>query len=118
MKELGFDKDRSRMYAHPNTQFTVEFPGTAALVGNELINEFNEFETRAGILKLLTPTDSAKDRLAAFYHWNDRQGLDQAVWIAAAHPVNLSDIARWSKQESQTEKYLQFLDALKQSKST
>ena len=30
----------------------------------------------------MTPTDSVKDRLAAYYHWNDQQALEQAIMVA------------------------------------
>ena len=36
------------------------------------------------------------DRLAAFYHWRDRQGLDQAVLVAAQQVVDLDEIEQWS----------------------
>ena len=32
-----------------------------------------------GTLRLLTATDCIKDRLAAYYHWRDEQGLEQAI---------------------------------------
>ena len=31
----------------------------------------------------LTPTDAVKDRLAAFFHWSDRQSLEQALATTA-----------------------------------
>ena len=39
----------------------------------------SELKKRNKILKLLSPTDCVKDRLAAYYHWNDRQSLEQAI---------------------------------------
>lgn len=117
MLDLGFNADQGRMYAHPKTKFTVEFPGSAIRVGEALITEFNQIKTRAGKLKLLTPTDCVKDRLAAFYHWNDRQGLDQAVWVALAQPVNLLEIERWSKGEGKVDAFAIFRNALKSEKA-
>jgi hypothetical protein len=35
---------------------------------------------------------SVKDRLRAFYHWNDKEGLEQAQSICAAHKVDLAEI--------------------------
>jgi hypothetical protein len=112
MLSLGFSMDRGRMFVHPATQFTVEFPGSAARVGEALVTQFNELKTPAGVLRLLTPTDCVKDRLAAFYHWSDRQGLDQAVWVAMAHPVKLEEIKRWSKGEGRAEEFELFKEAL------
>lgn len=116
MIELGFSPDKGRMFVHPHSEFTVEFPGSALRVGEALITEFNELKTRSGVLKLLTPTDCVKDRLAAFYHWNDRQGLDQAVWVTLAQPVKISEIKQWSQGEGKAEAFATFIAAVKREK--
>jgi hypothetical protein len=113
MISLGFSKDRSRMYSHPNTEYTVEFPGSAALVGDQPIRKFSDLKFPQGTLRLLTPTDCVKDRLAAYYHWNDRQGLNQAVAVAEAQPIKLSEIKRWSEREGMGERFRDFLSALR-----
>lgn len=118
MEGLGFTQDKSRHFAHPNSVYIVEFPGAAVRVGEALITEYNNLKVSTGILKLLTPTDCVKDRLAAFYHWNDRQGLDQAVWVCQAQPVKLEDVKNWSKNEGHSVKYEEFLSALKAAKKS
>jgi hypothetical protein len=45
-------------------------------------------------LKVLSPTDCVKDRLCAFYFWNDLQGLEQAVLVAKSQQVDLKEIKR------------------------
>ena len=40
-----------------------------------------------------------KDRLAAYFHWNDRQALDQAVLVANSNNVDRADLANWAEQE-------------------
>ena len=112
MLNLGFNQDKSRLFIHPDTQYFVEFPGSAIQIGESLVTEFSELQLKTGKLRLLTPTDCVKDRLAAFYHWNDRQGLDQAVWVAQAQAVKLSEVERWSKVEGKSREYLEFLTAL------
>lgn len=88
------------------------------LIGDQPIRRFRELKVpKAGILKLLTPTDCVKDRLAAYYHWNDRQGLNQAVWVAEAHAVKIKDVTEWSIREGHREKLQDFLAALKQAKN-
>ena len=67
--------------------------------------ENNELELPTGKLYLLTPTDSIKDRLAAYYFWEDKQALDQAVLLSKSHNINLKEVERWSKAEGQTEKF-------------
>ena len=54
-----------------------------------------EFET--GKLFLLSATDCVKDRLAAYYYWDDLQSLEQAVLVAKSKEIDISEIRRWSK---------------------
>ena len=116
METLGFSQDAGRMYAHPKSEFTVEFPGSSMNIGNSLVTKFNELKLKNGTLRLLTPTDCVKDCLAAFYHWNDRQGLDQAVWVAQAQSVNLENVKHWSKLERKLDFFEEFIEALKKMK--
>ena len=61
----------------------------------------------------LSPTDACRDRLAAFYHWDDRQSLTTAVAIARRHRVNQRTIRAWSAKEAALDKYAEFVAALK-----
>lgn len=105
MERLGFTREKGRHFIHPASDFFVEFPGTAATVGDEPIREFDEIRTKAGVLKLLTPTYCVMDRLSAFYHWKDEQSLEQAVLVAKAKPVNLKRIREWSAREGMIPKF-------------
>jgi hypothetical protein len=67
-------------------------------------------------LKLLSPTDCIKDRLAAYYHWNDRQSLEQALLVCRAKPFDLEEIRRWSAKENMTDKFDAFRMRLKRKK--
>lgn len=78
--------------------------------------ETNILKTRFGDIILLTPTDSVKDRLAAYYHWNDPQALEQALLIARSQKIRLREIKRWSEKEGQKEKYNAFINMLKRKK--
>ena len=44
-----------------------------------------ELKLPAGRVRLYTPTQSVMDRLSAFYHFHDQQGLEQALLVAADH---------------------------------
>jgi hypothetical protein len=66
-----------------------------------------------GYITLLTPTDSVKDRLAAYYHWNDPQALEQALMLAKAQKINLKEVKRWSEKEGHKEKYNVFIRIIK-----
>lgn len=75
MEDLGFEQNKSRLFIHPDSKYYVEFPGAATRIGDEPIKEFAERKVKAKLLKLLTPTDCVKDRLAAYIHWGDKQRL-------------------------------------------
>lgn len=113
MGALGFKRKVSRHYFHPDHPASVEFPGSASTIGEEYIRAFAERETPYGKLKLLTPTDSVKDRLCAFFHWKDRQSFDQAVLIARKYPVKWDELERFARGEGSDafKKYPEFLEA-------
>jgi hypothetical protein len=77
-------------------------------VGGEPVLAIEELRLETGTFRLLSPTDCIKDRLAAFYHWNDRQCLQQAVWVAQEKQVDWDDLERWSRQEGAIEKFAGF----------
>jgi hypothetical protein len=111
MEELGFH-EQGRYFIHPETAFFVEFPDGPLSVGEEPVKEISEFELSTGTLKILSPTDCVKDRLCAFYFWNDLQGLEQAVLVAKNQQVDLKEIKRWSKVEEKEKEYKSFTDKL------
>lgn len=44
------------------------------------------------------------DRLAAFFHWDDPQSLDQAVMIAAVNELDSPSLDFWAQAEGGEEK--------------
>lgn len=111
MEQLGFS-ERGRYFIHPETVFFVEFPDGPLSVGEEPVKKINEFELDTGILRVLSPTDCIKDRLCAFYFWNDLQGLEQALLVARYQSVDLKEIRRWSKVEGKEKHFKHFMDKL------
>ena len=57
---------------------------------------------------LLIPTDCIKDRLAAYFFWNDQQSLDQAVMVEKSNKIHLSEIKEWVEKQGEIEKYKVF----------
>ena len=111
MEELGFAK-QGRHWRHPRTPFWVEFPPGPVQVGDATITEFAERRTRLGVLRLLAPTECVMDRLAGFYHWNDRQCLEQALEVARRQPIELARIEKWSRNERSLAKFREFAEQL------
>ena len=114
--EMGFTEEAC-YFQHPECPWFVEFVSPPAAVGNEYVRDFGIVETRFGRIKLLRPVDSVKDRLGAYYHWNDRQGLEQAINICLEQNIDLSDVERWSSSEGHSSKYTMFLEKFKKAKS-
>ncbi|MFT5659529.1 MAG: hypothetical protein ACI9TV_000150 [Sulfurimonas sp.] len=53
-----------------------------------------------------------KDRLAAYYHGDDEQCLQQAVWIAEQNEFDLESVKECSIKEDSVKKFEIFLDAI------
>ncbi len=64
LKELGFKNTGGRLFENPQCKSIC----------------------------LLTPTDCIRDRLAAYFFWNDQQSLDQAVMVAKRNKIHLPEI--------------------------
>lgn len=112
MEELGFEK-YGREFRHKQTNFFVEFPTGPLAIGDQLVEANTELEIKGNKLKLLSPTQSVMDRLAAYFHWNDLQCLDQAIWIAEKHPIEIYKVKAWAKKEGEQDKFNIFLKNLK-----
>lgn len=99
MRSLGFERQQ-RHWVHPRSPYWVEFPPGPVAVGNETVHAFAQRETATGVLRLLHPTECVMDRLTWYIHDADPQCLEQAVRVAALHPVNLPRIRRWARAEA------------------
>jgi hypothetical protein len=105
--KLGFER-AGRQFSHPECPYLIDFVHPPISVGHEAVHEFSILKTSVGSLKLLTPTDCVKDRLASFFYWNDLQALEQALMVAEEHSVNLKDLKRWAKAEGFENKLQEF----------
>jgi len=104
--KIGFYSDRDRYFRNDTTGIYLEFPPGPVMIGNELAKDPVEWDTPAGKIRMLTPTDCVKDRLVKFYEWNDSQALYQALLVVAAQPVDFREVERWSvKSEGQGDRY-------------
>ena len=112
MGSVGFKRKGDR-YLHPRAPFYVEFPRGPLAIGGDYRIKPVEHRLRSARALVLSPTDSCRDRLAAFYHWNDRQSLTVAVSIALRNRVNLAAIRRWSIAEGAGGRFDEFLADLR-----
>jgi hypothetical protein len=117
LDEIGF-KEMGRHFVHKDTPYFIEFLSPPPSVGDEPVREIVEIKKRKMVLKLLSPTDCVKDRLAAYYHWDDRPSLDQAILVCQSQPVDLSEVQRWSAKEGMDKKYKIFRKTLSAKEGT
>ena len=113
LTELGFKRESTRHFVREDCPYFIEFVAPPLSIGSERVKKEEKIKTRFGSVTLLTSTDSVKDRLAAYYHWNDPQALEQAIMVAKAQKVKLSEIRSWSEKEGHKEKFDIFLKMLK-----
>ncbi|MCD4654177.1 hypothetical protein K8T06_09590 [bacterium] len=112
LMDAGF-AEVNRYFKHPESDFFVEFPGGPPSVGEDPIVEFNLIETEYGMLKLLTPTDCIKDRLAAYFHWDDEDSLHNAILVAKSNLFDLDEIERWSCREGKSKVFVKIRNLFK-----
>ncbi len=113
LASVGFVREANR-YVHPHSDFWVEFPRGPLAVGADLDVRLSEWKGRGGRALSLSATDSCRDRLAAYFHWNDRQSLEVAVAIAVRNEVDLDRIRRWSEGEGHAIRFGEFARDLAQ----
>ena len=91
LSTYGFIEE-NRYFRHPLSKFFLEFPPGPLTVGQEPVKVIDEVKLETGILKVISPTDSVKDRLAAYYHWGDQQSLKQALLIDRSKRVDFDEV--------------------------
>ena len=109
MEEIGFS-EKHRYFVHPDTNQLVEFPPGPLSVGEEPVRRIKEIKFSTGVLRVISPTDCVKDRLAAYYFWNDQQSLVQASLVAKHCRISMKEIARWSQTTGNMKEYKIFLE--------
>jgi hypothetical protein len=108
---IGFTRERrSRIFVHPDTLFTVDFPRGPLAVGGDYVRETATLTKGDISLRILRPIDCVRDRLAHYYHWNDYTALKAAVAVAAANidGVDMHLLHSWSAREHALDKFAEF----------
>ncbi len=99
---LGFSlADDKRHFSHPGTELFLEFPAAPLAFGYRVVeqDEIPRLETPWGKLRIVTPTLCVMDRLAAYWHWNDRQCWDQAMMVAERHAIDYEVLLEFAQEE-------------------
>lgn len=107
MLEIGFGL-RGKYYAHAASEHIVEIlPGPPSF-GEQSIGELIEIEIATGILRIINPSDCAKDRLAGYFYHRDTEALEQALLVVDKHKVNLAELDDWAEGKGMSEQYAHF----------
>jgi hypothetical protein len=90
-----------RHFTHPDTDLFLEFPPGPLEFGGRIVqhDDLPRMDTPWGSLRIITPTLCVMDRLAAYWHWRDRQSWDQAVLVARHQEVNYAELIAYAKEE-------------------
>ena len=109
MEKLGFERTGGRHFESPDHEYIVEFVTGPVAFGRDIASGHAQRETRVGMLLIVTPTQCVMDRLAAYFHWDDPQSLEQALLVATLQDVDLETIRRWARREEYLRKFERFL---------
>jgi hypothetical protein len=113
MSKIGFKKS-GRHYVHPECKHLfVEFPPGPLGIGTDSTIEPHDVKVDGIILKILSPTDCIKDRLASYIHFKTEDALDQAVLVANAQPFDLNSLKIWCRREGSPETFKVLIERIK-----
>jgi hypothetical protein len=114
MADIGFKVEKSRHYSHPQcTHLIVEFASGPVGIGDDHRIKPAKIDSEGQRIKLYSPTDCIRDRLASFIHFKARECLDQAVMVARKHPFNSEKVKKWCKSEGSPDAFFEFEKRLK-----
>lgn len=102
LAQIGFQATRSRYFKHPACpHLFLEFPRGPVEIGEQYPVVPAEIEVEGRTLRLLSPTDCVKDRLAGYIHLKSRANFDQAVLVALRQSarVDLDGVREWCARE-------------------
>ena len=116
LAKIGFIPGKSRYYKHPECgHLCLEFPKGPVELGEQYQVIPAEISVGTRIIKLLSPTDCVKDRLAAYIHWKSNDAFNQAVLVCRkqGERIDMSDLSAWCQGEGGSAAFRKLLRHLK-----
>ena len=107
MDEIGF-KRKGKHFYHPNTDFFIDFIPGPLSIGDRPVEDIHEISFATGSVRIISATDSVKDRLTGYYYWQDLQSLEQAILVARNNPIDMNSVEIWSKIEGKSIEFDKF----------
>lgn len=81
LSEYGIDS--VLVGGHPECKYLfIEFPPGPLAIGEDTTLQPKKSRFNGKVIKILSPTDCIKDRLASYIHFKSRETLEQAVLVA------------------------------------
>lgn len=108
LAKIGFLPTKSHYYKHPECDhLTLEFPKGPVEIGEDYPIIPAEISMEGRVLRLLSPTDCVKDRLASFIHWKSLDSFNQALLVCRTQgdAIDMREVARWCEGEGAPEIY-------------
>lgn len=104
LSELGFEhtgRPRLSQFEHPDVAWYLEFPPAPIAFGRLIVDPGDCARLRLplGVLRIISPTQSVMDRLAAAFVWQDPQSREQAELVAAHQEVDWGALGKWFQGE-------------------
>ena len=97
--DLGF-KQEGRHYKNSECKHLfLEFATFPASIGKDYDIIPDEVENEGQIIKIFSPTDCVRDRLANYAFFQARECLDQAILVSKEHSINFDKVQSWCKSE-------------------
>ncbi len=114
LQEIGFVKS-GKHFNHPECHHIfVDFPMGPVSLGDDYNLKPDKRVVEGKVLKLLSPTDCVKDRLASYIYFSAHECFDQAVLVAKSQNVRLNNIKAWCAKEGTSDIYKEFKKAIDQ----
>jgi hypothetical protein len=108
VSKIGFVKT-GRLFKHPECEHLyLDFPAGPVSIGDDYHIKPSEVKKEGVVIKILSPTDCVKDRLASYLYFHAHECLDQAVLVAQKQKVNASEIKRWCEKEGNAQAFVEW----------
>lgn len=112
MAGMGYSPSDDRTFANSSSSYDVVLSPGPLAVGDDIITKIGSIRALGKSVRLLTPTDCVRHRLATYYRWGDAQALEEAVKVALRHKIDLDLIKRWSEWEWASDRFGEFMREL------
>ena len=105
---LGFQHTgvpRLSQFDHPLIEWYLEFPPSPLTFGHLYVDHEDcaVIDLTVGQLRIITPTQSVMDRLAAAFAWTDAQSRELAILVAANQVVDWNALKQWFANEGESD---------------